>query len=206
MSISNYLTNTDEKKAKLNTPFIEFFNNYFRDESGNLPSNIGSRFYFTESMSSDEWGKFYKKVSAIEEKYNNDFTLSDADVVIDTSITGNFGSGVYIVVSDKPILKLKDNRNDWRTVQSISRFRYDDKERRLYIKNYEFLIHSEDRQMIKRLVECYQAYISQNEAPAINTSDKSKLISINHVLDKIDSRLEELEAKREKILAFEVDE
>ena len=60
--------------------------------------------------------------------------------------------------------------------------------------------------MIKRLVECYQAYISQNQAPAINTSDKSKLISINHVLGKIDSRLEELEAKREKILAFEVDE
>ena len=114
----------DEKKEKLNTPFIEFFNNYFRDESGNLPSNIGSRFYFTESMSSDEWWKFYKKVSAIEEKYNNDFTLSDADIVIDTSITGNFGSGVYIVVSDKPILKFEPSR-DCRRPKTLRQYPYE---------------------------------------------------------------------------------
>lgn len=192
-----------ETSSELKIPFSEFFDKFFRDESGNLPDNNGYRFFFTETMNSKQWDKFSKKCLNIEEKNNFDINLTNCNVVIDASITGNYSSGVFLVVGDKPYFTLKDSDSDWEKRSNIKKMFYEPDDRRLYIQSFEFSTHSEDRPMLKQLVDCFNAYINQNKTQNNITSEKNKTKPLTSVLGNIDNRIKELEAKRDKLLAFE---
>lgn len=187
----------------LSIPFSEFFDNYFRDESGNLPSNNGYRFFFVDSMNTKEWSKFSRKAGEIEQKNNFQINLTNAHLVYDSSITGNFGCGIYLVVGDKPLFTLKDLNNDWRELSEVRKIEYDEDDKRLYIKDFKFTVHSEDRLMIKRFIECFNAYINQNNTPKKAEVKNMEAKPLVQVLGNIDNRIQELEEKREKLLAFE---
>ncbi len=167
----------------LKKPFSEFFNQYFRDELGDLPKNTG-RVYFLENMDS----KNHQKVIDIANKLE---IYHSVDVMVDTTITGNKKEGLFIGSSGNITIKPFLEEPIFKNVDDASiRYYEDDNEIRIG-SEYVKLIHQESRLFAKRFTQCVKAYKNQDEpAPAPKvTIDTSK-----SDLDDMDTRMRELEA------------
>ncbi|WP_198336375.1 tetratricopeptide repeat protein [Psychrobacter celer] len=177
--------------------FKTFFDNYFRDESKMLPQNPGGGVWFYESMDFDESSKFYDKASAVREKNDYMIDTTYADFIIDTSFTRNFGVGLFLHVHQNSYqFHLKNDTKDWEILNDIEEAYYSESDKALYIEDYKInLIGDVARFYGKRLVECINAYLNQNELDKIDEEIVSNSELVTDALDNIDDRLTEINQK-----------
>lgn len=180
-----------------NISFKTFFDNHFRDESKMLPQNPGGGIWFYESMDFDESSKFYDKASVVREKNDYMIDTTYADFIIDTTFTKNFGAGLFLHIHQNSYqFHLKNDTKDWEVLNDIEEAYYSESDRALYIEDYKInLIGDVARFYGKRLVDCINAYLSQNELDKIDEEIVSNSELVTNALDNIDDRLAEINQK-----------
>lgn len=196
-SIAAAFTDTDtdsESGGELTIPFQKFFYDYFHDESGSYPENTGGGVWFTENMDFSEREKFFNKVIKVQQKYDNRFDLYCSDFVIDTTITKNFGAGVF--VSAGGYFNLKYLSSEWETITNLESAYYSESDNDLFINDFEISMVSDNARFYgKRLADCINAYLEQNN----KQEDEQKAVSnselVENALSDIDARLADIREK-----------
>lgn len=180
-----------------NISFKTFFDSYFRDESKMLPQNPGGGVWFQESMDFEESSKFFNKASAIREKSDYMIDTADADLIIDTTITRNFGAGLFLQLHhDSYQFHLKNDTKDWEVLSDIEEAYYSESDKALYIEDYKInLIGDVARFYGKRLIDCINAYLNQNELDKTDEEMVSNSELVTGALDNIDDRLAAINQK-----------
>ena len=177
--------------------FQTFFDSYFRDESKMLPQNPGGGVWFYESMDIDESSKFHNKANSIREKSDYMSDTAYADFIIDTSFTRNFGAGLFLHVRQNSYqFHLKNDTKDWEILKDIEEAYYSESDKALYIEDYKInLIGDVARFYGKRLVDCINAYLNQNETDKNDEEMVTNSELVTGALDNIDDRLTEINQK-----------
>lgn len=187
--------NNDKDENSL-IPFSSFFKDYFRDESGSYPENPGGGVWFTENMSFNERDKFFNKIYKVQEKYDNQIDLQGADFIIDTTITKNFGAGVFATACGRFTLKYLSS--EWKTITNteLKKASYYEDDNLLCINGFEIKMGGERASFYgERLAECINAYLKQNDHKNTEQNTVSNSELVTGALDNIDGRLAEIEEK-----------
>ena len=177
--------------------FKTFFDSYFRDESKMLPQNPGGGVWFYESMDFDESSKFFDKANGLREKNDYMIDTTYADFIIDTTFIRNFGAGLFLHVHQNSYqFHLKNDTNDWEVLNDIEEAYYSESDKALYIEDYKInLVGDAARFYGKRLVDCINAYLNQNEIDKIDEEMVFNSELVTGALDDIDGRLAEINQK-----------
>ncbi|BAV11143.1 hypothetical protein A9Z61_00095 [Moraxella osloensis] len=167
--------------------FSHFFNQYFRDELGDLPKS-SKHVSFLDTLSSKDYQKAMDVINKLEINH-------PVDVIVDTTLMCSKKNGLYISANgDVTIKDLWEDTVHKHVDKSNVRFNSDDGEFSIggeYIK----LISNENYPFAKRFVECVKAYKNQGEpAPA----PKVDIDTSKSDLDNMDARMRELEASLNK--------
>lgn len=178
-------------------PFSSFFKDYFCDESGSYPENSGGGVWFVENMTFNERDKFSVKINKVHLKYENNIDLRDASLIIDTTITKNFGAGVFVTTGgDYTKLDLKYLSSEWKTIRELKKAYYCDSDHNLYINGFEISMVSENARFYgARLAECINAYLQQSDNKKIEEKVASNSEVVTNSLDNIDGRLADIKEK-----------
>lgn len=192
----NETLDINDKDENSLVPFSNFFKDYFHDESGLYPENSGGGVWFTENMSFKERDKFFNKIYKVQEKYDNQIDLQGADFIIDTTITKNFGAGVFATACGRFTLKYLSS--EWKTINNteLKKASYCDSDHNLYINGFEISMVSDNARFYgERLAECINAYLKQNDHKKSEQNTVSNSELVTGALDNIDGRLAEIEEK-----------
>lgn len=194
-SLTTFFAGTDsDSGGELTIPFQTFFERYFHDESGSYPENNGGGVWFIDNMSLDERDKFFNKTSKVEQKHDNRFDLLRSELVIDTTITKNFGAGVFVTAGGRFTLKYLSS--DWKIITNaeLKDAYYSESDNDLFINGFEISMVSESARFYgKRLADCINAYLKQNKKNPQKSAYNSE--PVTNALDNIEGRLTDIRAK-----------
>lgn len=168
-------------------PFSYFFDQYFRDELGDLPSN-SKHVSFMENLNSRD----YQKAKDIINKLDINHTV---DVIVDTTVFCTKKNGLYISANGDVTIKDSFEETLHKHIEK-SNVRFTDDDGMFRIGDeYINLISKENYPFAKRFVECVKAYKNQ-DAPA--PEPKITVDISGSDLDDIEARIRELEADLNK--------
>lgn len=193
MLARNDSQNLDEK---LPISLNQFFDSHFLDESKKYPMNTGG-VYFFENMASEQISKLGKVGYEILQKTDYQIDIGYANFIIDTSMTNNFGAGLFLHLDgNKYTIHIKNIFKDWEKINAVEEAYYCESSKNLFINDYEFnMFDDASRFYAKRLVDCINAYLQQNDRQDIDQEGVSNLKLITNALDNIDNRLVEIKEK-----------
>ena len=196
-SLATVFADTDsEPRGELTIPFQTFFENYFHDESGSYPENPGGGVWFVDNMNFDERGRFFDKVTKVEQKYDNQFDLQRSELVIDTTITKNFGAGVFVNAGGRFTLKYLSSEWKLITNSELKEAYYSESDNDLFINGFEISMVSDSARFYgKRLADCINAYLKQNQSKQVQQEVLSNSEPVKNALDNIDNRLADIREK-----------
>lgn len=195
------ITSQLNPKIDLSIPFKVFFNSYFCDESKRMPQNTGSGVWFFESMTYEEISRFSDKAFDIQQKTNYKAEILNADFIIDTTITKNYGAGLFLhLYENSYILHLKNSAKDWKVITEVNKIRYHQADKILSINSYEISLTNDNaRFYAERLADCMNAYLDQNEVKVVEEIAASNSELVTNALDDIEGRLAEIMVKMESL-------
>lgn len=182
-------------------PFKAFFDNYFRDETKRMPQNTGGGVWFFESMSSEEINKFSDKAFDIKQKTDYKAVILNADFIIDTTITKNYGAGLFLhIYENSYILHLKNSAEDWKVITEINKAKYYQADKILSVNGYDISLTNDNaRFYAERLADCINAYLDQNKVEVVEEKDVYDSELVTNALDDIEGRLAEIKAKMQSL-------
>lgn len=186
--------NHEDASNELNIPFSEFFDSYFRDEAGSLPQSVEGRVWFIETLSINKFDKLIDKLYKVQQK-NELRSLTSCQLIIDVTLTKNLGAGVFVEVGgDRYIIRVNYSSQGWETITELKSAYYDTDDNYLSINGYRMLVlGNASKVYAKRLVECINAYLNQNEQRSEIVASNSE--PVTDALNNIDRRIDEIRDK-----------
>lgn len=185
--------------AELKIPFKEFFEKYFKDESGSYPECAEGRVWFNETTDIKNYSKLLDKKKKIEEQTDYEIIIGDPELMIDCSIFKNLKEGVFVCLENNQYkIMMKRSSGDWKTIKELEKARYVKSENNLVINGYKvFMLGEASKFYAKRLADCINAYLNQNEESGkekeSEVASNSELVT--GALDNIDERINEIKEK-----------
>lgn len=184
----------EKASNELSIPFSEFFDSYFRDETGSFPQSVEGRVWFLETLSIDNFDKLNEKLYKIQRR-NEVLYLTSCQLIIDVTLTKNLGAGVFVEVGGNSYaITVNYSSQGWETINKLKSAYYDSDDNYLSINGYRMLVlGNASKVYAKRLVECINAYLNQNEQGSEEVASNSELVT--DALNNIDKRIDEIKDK-----------
>ena len=188
--------NSQSFDEKLPISLKQFFDSHFLDESNKYPMNTGGVFFF-ENMTSEQISKLGKVGYEILQKTDYQIDIGYANFIIDTSMTNNFGAGLFLHLDgNKYTVHIKNIFKDWERINAVEEAYYCESSKNLFINDYEFnMFDDASRFYAERLADCINAYLQQSDMQDAEQEIVSNSELVTNALDNVDGRLVEIREK-----------
>lgn len=189
--------------AELKIPFNDFFEKYFKDESGSYPECSEGRTWFVETMTGNQFSKFLDKKFKVNDKHP-EITIDLPTMILDKSLFKTLDRGVILELDGTDYYKImmRELSDDWEVIEELKSAYYDESDNSLTINGYEVSFsYKIQRFYAERLANCINAYLEQNEETKEEVTFNSELVT--DALDNIDERISEIKEKLASLQAPE---
>lgn len=194
-----------ETTPSLSISFSKFYEDYFKDEIGLPPLNVGGGVWFPESLSESDTVEYFQKALKAQANVLPEVPFAMGEMIIDTSISQNLEEGLFLHIlpednEDDFLIFLKHPDLEWEVISEVDSIDFDSSTNEICINDYCIRTKSKTASFYaSRLADCMNAYLGQNNNVIEDVEIISNSVLVDNALDDIDSRIRDIDRKLEEL-------